>query len=53
LFRKTRLFLCLLLDRPLQTPIHYDETPGVTGYNDITPRLGLAWDLFGTGRTSL
>ena len=39
--------------RFLQTPIHYDETPGVTGYNDITPRLGLAWDLFGTGRASL
>jgi len=32
---------------------HYDRTDGVTGYNDITPRAGLAWDLFGTGKTSL
>jgi len=39
--------------RFLPTAIHYDKTPGVTGYNDITPRAGLAWDLFGTGRTSL
>jgi len=39
--------------RFLPNAIHYDETPGVTGYNDITPRAGLAWDLFGTGRTSV
>jgi hypothetical protein len=39
--------------RFLPTPIHYAKTDGVTGYNDLTPRLGLAWDLFGTGRTSL
>jgi hypothetical protein len=39
--------------RFLQTPIHYEKTSGVTGYNDITPRGGVAWDLFGTGRTSL
>jgi hypothetical protein len=38
--------------RFLPTAIHYAETPGVTGYNDITPRAGLAWDLFGTGKTS-
>jgi hypothetical protein len=31
----------------------YSLTDGVTGYNDITPRAGLAWDLFGTGKTSL
>ena len=29
------------------------EDPGVTGYNDITPRGGVAWDLFGTGKTSV
>ncbi len=39
--------------RFLPTAIHFDETPGVTGYNDITPRAGVAWDLFGTGRTSV
>jgi hypothetical protein len=39
--------------RFLPTAIHYDKTPGVTGYNDITPRGGVAWDLFGTGKTSV
>jgi hypothetical protein len=33
---------------------HWCSTPadGVS-YNDITPRWGVAWDLFGTGRTSI
>jgi hypothetical protein len=34
-------------------PITFPRTEGVTGYNDITPRMGLAYDLFGTGKTSL
>jgi len=26
---------------------------GVTGYNDITPRMGATYDLFGTGKTAI
>jgi hypothetical protein len=29
------------------------ETPGVSGYKDITPRMGLAYDMFGNGRTAI
>jgi hypothetical protein len=34
-------------------PITFPRTDGVTGYNDITPRGGLAYDVFGTGKTSI
>ena len=34
-------------------PITFPASKGVTGYNDITPRFGWAYDVFGTGRTSL
>ena len=34
-------------------PITFDRTTSVRGYNDISPRLGLAYDLLGTGRTAL
>ncbi len=31
----------------------FPDTEGVTGYNDITPRMGVAYDLFGNGKTAL
>jgi hypothetical protein len=34
-------------------PITFDKTVSVRGYNDINPRAGLAYDLFGNGKTAL
>jgi hypothetical protein len=34
-------------------PIAFERTVSVRGYDDISPRVGVAYDLFGTGRTAL
>jgi hypothetical protein len=31
----------------------FPRTQGVEGYHDITPRMGAAYDIFGTGKTAL
>jgi len=39
--------------RFLPNVITYPRTTGVDSYKDISPRVGLAWDVLGTGKTSV
>jgi hypothetical protein len=34
-------------------PITIERTEGVNAYNDLTPRVGVAYDVFGTGKTAV
>ena len=34
-------------------PITFEKTPGVDAYNDISPRAGIGYDVFGNGKTAL
>jgi hypothetical protein len=39
--------------RFLSVPYDFPETKGVDRYNDITPRMGVAWDVFGNGKSAV
>jgi len=40
-------------DRFLPVAFQFPETKGIDSYKDITPRIGMAYDAFGNGRTAV